>query len=73
MLSPDQPLMKKHTKDCVPPKMAAKKSLALIHQPAENSPVESQVSISPSACLLKLLNFQKVREEKTIKEGKGEL
>ena len=61
--------MKKHAKDCVPPKMAAKKSLALIHQPAENGPVESQVSIPPSACLLKLIKFSESQGGKSLKRG----
>ena len=61
--------MKKHTKDHAPPKMAAKKSLALIHQPAENGLVESQVSIPPSACLLKLIKFSESQGGKSCKRG----
>ena len=69
LLSPDQPLMKKHAKYHVPPKMAAKKSSALIHQPAENGPVKSQVSIPPSACLLKLIKFSESQGGKSHKKG----
>ena len=69
MLSPDQPLMKKHAKDRTPPKMAAKKSSALIHQPAENGLVESQVSIPQSACLLKLIKFSESQGGKSCKRS----
>ena len=68
MLSPDQPLMKKHAKDRAAPKMAAKKSSALIH-PAENGPVKSQVSIPPSACLLKIIKFSESQGGKSCKRG----
>ena len=61
--------MKKHAKDRTPPKMATKKSSALIHQPAENGPVESQVSIPPSACLLKLIKFSESQGGKSCKRG----
>ena len=61
--------MKKHAKDHVPPKMATKKSSALIHQPAENGPVKSQVSIPPSACLLKLIKFSESQGGKSHKRG----
>ena len=69
LLSPNPPLMKKHTKDHMPPKIATKKSSALIHQPVENSPVKSQVSIPPSACLLKLIKFSESQGGKHCKRG----